>query len=122
MGLGGKVGRKAPRRAVLLRLDLNKEILWLFLVLYSRCVDNVADIYYNGGITNNELFRKNKMHVEIFFETADQAAAFNDFPVKCVDGDRVVIYVDWHPSHLRGLTTELMDMVGVVDCDTCDFF
>jgi hypothetical protein len=62
------------------------------------------------------------MHVEIFFETADQAAAFNDFPVVALDGDRVVVHVDWHPSHLGGLTTELMDMVGVVDCDTCDDF
>ena len=62
------------------------------------------------------------MHVEIFFETPELAAAFNDFPVKCVDGDRVVVHVDWHPSHLGELTTELMDMVGVVDCDTCDFF
>ena len=62
------------------------------------------------------------MHVEIFFDTAEQAAAFNDFPVVALDGDRVVVHVDWHPSHLGGLTTELMDMVGVVDCDSCDFF
>jgi len=64
------------------------------------------------------------MYVEIFFETAEQAAAFNDFPVEVFDEakNRVVAFVDWHPSHLRGLTTELMDMVGVVDCDTCDFF
>jgi hypothetical protein len=41
------------------------------------------------------------MHVEIFFETAEQAAAFNDFPVVALDGDRVVVHVDWHPSHLQ---------------------
>ena len=62
------------------------------------------------------------MHVEIFFETAELAAAFNDFPVVTLDGDRVVVHVDSHPSHLGELTTELMDMVGVVDCDSCDFF
>ena len=61
------------------------------------------------------------MHVEIFFETAEQAAAFNDFPVVTLDGTGL-FHVDWHPSHLGELTTELMDMVGVVDCDTCDFF
>ena len=62
------------------------------------------------------------MHVEIFFETVEQAAAFDAFPVQCFDGDRVVIHVDWHPSQWGELTTELMDMTGVVDCDTCDFF
>ena len=62
------------------------------------------------------------MHVEIFFETAEQAAAFNDFPVVALDGDRAVIHVDWHPSHWGELTTDLMERVGVVDCDTCDFF
>ena len=60
------------------------------------------------------------MHVEIFFETAEQAAAFNDFPVVTLDGDRVVAFVDWHPSHWGELTTELMDRIGVFDCDTCD--
>ena len=27
-----------------------------------------------------------------------------------------------HPSHWGELTTDLMERVGVVDCDTCDFF
>lgn len=62
------------------------------------------------------------MHVEIFFETAELAANFNDFPVVALDGDRVVIHVDWHPSHWGELTTDLMERVGVVDCDTCDFW
>ena len=48
------------------------------------------------------------MHVEIFFETAELAANFNDFPVVALDGDRVVIHVDWHPSHWGELTTDLM--------------
>ena len=62
------------------------------------------------------------MHVEIFFETAELAANFNDFPVVALDGDRAVIHVDWHPSHWGELTTDLMERVGVVDCDTCDDF
>jgi hypothetical protein len=68
------------------------------------------------------LFLELIMHVEIFFKTAELAAAFNDFPVVALDGDRVVIHVDWHPSHWGELTTDLMERVGVVDCDTCDFF
>ena len=62
------------------------------------------------------------MYVEIFFDTAVTAAAFDLFPVVTLDGDRVVARVDWHPSHLGQLTTDLMERVGVVDCDTCDFF
>ena len=105
----------------MLRLDLNKKYFGFFLVFISRCVDNVADIYYNGGIQVNQS-KGFTMHVEIFFETAELAANFNDFPVVALDGDRVVIHVDWHPSHWGELTSDLMERVGVVDWDTCDFF
>tara|TARA_B100001778_G_C18383318_1_gene536281 strand:- start:153 stop:365 length:213 start_codon:yes stop_codon:yes gene_type:complete len=61
------------------------------------------------------------MFIEIFFETAELARNFDMFDeteIQVVDDCRVVVEVDWHPSHLRGLTTEVMDMVGVVDCDS----
>lgn len=60
------------------------------------------------------------MYVEIFFDTAVTAAAFDLFPVVTLDGDRVVARVDWHPSHMPELRDELREAAGVVDYDLVD--
>ena len=101
-----------------------------FLVLCSRAVDICADIYYIRGITNNEPFRENQMHFEIYFDTAANATAYaNGFnperasiEVKSLDEamNRVVVYVPWNPDYRGSFTQETMDRVGVVDVDCCD--
>ena len=68
------------------------------------------------------------MHFEIFFDTAANAAAhangFNperdSIEVKSLDGERLVVFVPWHPDHRGSFVNETMDMVGVVDVDCCD--
>ena len=70
------------------------------------------------------------MHFEVFFDTATNAAAYangfnhelDSIAVKTLDGDRVVVYVPWNPEYRGSFTRETMDRVGVVDCDSCDFF
>ena len=70
------------------------------------------------------------MHFEIFFDTAANATAYangfnperDSIEVKTLDGDRVVVYVPWNPEYRGSFTRETMDRVGVVDCDSCDFF
>ena len=68
------------------------------------------------------------MHFEIFFDTAANAAAhangFNperdSIEVKSLDGERLVVFVPWHPDYRGSFVDETMDMVGVVDVDCCD--
>ena len=68
------------------------------------------------------------MHFEIYFDTAANAAAhangFNperdSIEVKSLDGERLVVFVPWHPDHRGSFVNETMDMVGVVDVDCCD--
>ena len=68
------------------------------------------------------------MHFEIFFDTAANAAAhangFNperdSIEVKSLDGERLVVFVPWHPDHRGSFVNETMDMGGVVDVDCCD--
>ena len=70
------------------------------------------------------------MHFEIFFDTAANATAHangihperDSIEVKSLDGDRLVVFVPWHPDYRGEFTRETMDRVGVVDCDTCDDF
>tara|TARA_Y100001938_G_scaffold138751_1_gene204683 strand:+ start:1804 stop:2115 length:312 start_codon:yes stop_codon:yes gene_type:complete len=100
------------------------------MVLCSRAVDFLADIYYIKGITNNEPFRKNQMHFEIYFDTAANATAYaNGFDheldsIEVLDIDegmnRVVVHVPWKPEYRGSFTQETMDRVGVVDVDCCD--
>ena len=68
------------------------------------------------------------MHFAIYFDTAANAAAhangFNperdSIEVKSLDGERLVVFVPWHPDHRGSFVNETMDMVGVVDVDCCD--
>ena len=68
------------------------------------------------------------MHFEIFFDTAANAAAHangihperDSIEVKNLDGERLVVFVPWHPDHRGSFVDETMDMVGVVDVDCCD--
>ena len=68
------------------------------------------------------------MHFEIFFDTAANAAAhangFNperdSIEVKSLDGERLVVFVPWHPDHRGSVVNETMDRGGVVDVDCCD--
>ena len=72
------------------------------------------------------------MHFEIFFDTAANATAYaNGFNPErdSIEGrgfdeakNRVVVYVPWHPEYKGSFTRETMDRVGVVDCDTCDWY
>ena len=70
------------------------------------------------------------MHFAIYFDTAANAIAHANGihperdSIKVLDLDeamnRVVVYVPWNPDYRGSFTQETMDMVGVVDCDTCD--
>ena len=68
------------------------------------------------------------MHFEIFFDTAANAAAHangihperDSIEVKNLDGERLVVFVPWHPDYRGSFVDETMDMVGVVDVDCCD--
>ena len=68
------------------------------------------------------------MHFEIFFDTAANATAHangihperDSIEVKSLDGERLVVFVPWHPAHRGSFVTETMDRVGVVDVDCCD--
>ena len=70
------------------------------------------------------------MHFEIFFDTAANAAApangihpeRDSIEVKSLAGARLVVFVPWHPDYRGEFTRETMDRVGVVDCDTCDWY
>ena len=68
------------------------------------------------------------MHFEIFFDTAANATAYangfnperDSIEVKSLDGERLVVFVPWHPDHRGSFVNETMDRVGVVDVDCCD--
>ena len=70
------------------------------------------------------------MHFEIFFDTAANATAHangihperDSIEVKSLDGDRLVVFVPWHPDYRGEFTREPMDRVGVVAVAECDEF
>ena len=72
------------------------------------------------------------MHFEIFFDTAANATAHANGihperdSIEVLDLDegmnRVVVHVPWKPEYRGSFTQETMDRVGVVDCDTCDWY
>ena len=62
-------------------------------------------------------YESKTLYISVWFETEQEAADFDVYPVSCLDGDRVVIAPILSPGAARSVYDHLKSYPGIIDVE-----